>query len=181
MSGKTTAVHTHRSKSARTAVPVVRCGIGYDIHPFTKGRKLILGGVRIPSEQGLLGHSDADVLIHAVCDAILGAAALGDIGKHFPNSSRKYKGISSEILLRRVAELLERKHFRIVNIDSTIILERPKVLRYSDRMAKNIARALGIRSRQVSIKATTQEGLGFIGRGEGCAALAIASIVPTSK
>lgn len=135
--------------------------------------------MRIPFEDGLLGHSDADVLLHAVCDALLGAAALGDIGKHFPNTSQQYKDISSIKLLRYVGDLLAKSRYRIVNIDSTIILERPKVLRYSDRMAKNIARALGIGHRQVSIKATTQEGLGFIGRGEGCAALAIASIVPT--
>ncbi len=181
MSGKITAARTRRSKSASAAPPAVRCGIGYDIHPFAEGRRLILGGLRIPSEQGLLGHSDADVLLHAICDALLGAAALGDIGKHFPNTSPKYKDISSLNLLQQVGELLTQRRFRVINIDSTIILERPKVLKYSDRMAKNIARALGIGTRQVSVKATTSEGLGFIGRGEGCAALAIASIVPASN
>jgi 2-C-methyl-D-erythritol 2,4-cyclodiphosphate synthase len=141
---------------------------------------LILGGVRIPSRLGLLGHSDADVLLHAICDALLGAAALGDIGKHFPNSSPQYRDISSMKLLQHVGDLLAKRRYRIINIDSTIILERPKILRFSDRMAKNVARTLGIGPHQVSIKATTQEGLGFIGRAEGCAALAIASIVPTS-
>lgn len=159
----------------------MRCGIGYDIHPFAEGRNLILGGVKIPFEQGLLGHSDADVLLHAICDSLLGAAALGDIGKHFPNTNPEYRNISSLKLLRHVGKLLAAKHFRIINIDSTIILERPKILSYSGRMSKNIARALSIQTHQVSIKATTQEGLGFIGRGEGCAAVAIAAIVPTSN
>jgi 2-C-methyl-D-erythritol 2,4-cyclodiphosphate synthase len=137
--------------------------------------------VHVPFELGLSGHSDADVLLHAICDSLLGAAALGDIGRHFPNTSPKYKDISSLVLLRHVGELLTRKRYRIVNIDSTIILERPKILRFSRRMAKNIAEALRISTQQISIKATTQEGLGFIGRGEGCAALAIAAIVPTSN
>ena len=181
MSGKTTPARTRRSKSVEPAVSVVRCGIGYDIHPFAKGRNLILGGVHVPFELGLSGHSDADVLLHAICDSLLGAAALGDIGRHFPNTSPKYKDISSLVLLRHVGELLTRKRYRIVNIDSTIILERPKILRFSRRMAKNIAEALRISTQQISIKATTQEGLGFIGRGEGCAALAIAAIVPTSN
>jgi len=180
LSGKTTPARSRRSKSASADPAYVRCGIGYDIHPFAEGRNLILGGVRIPFGHGLLGHSDADVLLHAVCDALLGAAALGDIGKHFPNTSPLYKDISSIKLLEHVRDLLAKSRYRIINIDSTIMLERPQILRYSDRMARNIAHALGIGPRQVSIKATTQEGLGFIGRGEGCAALAIASIAPSS-
>lgn len=181
MSGKTPPARTRRSKSARAAPSIVRCGIGYDIHPFAKGRNLILGGVRVPFEQGLLGHSDADVLLHAICDALLGAAALGDIGKHFPNTSPKYKGISSLKLLQHVGRLLVKEGYGIINIDSTIILERPKILRFSRRMRENIARALNIGKHQVSVKATTQEGLGFVGRGEGCAALAIAALVLTSN
>jgi len=121
------------------------------------------------------------VLLHAICDALLGAAALGDIGRHFPNTSLQYKDISSLKLLQHVGDLLKKNRYRIINIDSTIILERPKILKFSDRMAKNIARALGVGTRQVSIKATTQESLGFIGRGEGCAALAIAAIVPAGN
>lgn len=168
-------------RSIRDPQYPARVGIGYDIHPLVKGRKLILGGVHIPFERGLLGHSDADVLLHAICDALLGAAALGDIGKHFPNTSRKYKNISSLTLLRHVGTLLKRERFEILNVDSTIILERPKVLPYSGRMVLAISRALGMKSHQVSVKATTQEGLGFIGRGEGCAALAVASIISTRK
>lgn len=148
---------------------------------MAEGRKLVLGGVRIPFEKGLAGHSDADVLLHAICDALLGAAALGDIGKHFPNTSPQYKDISSLKLLQHVGDLLKKSRYRIINIDSTVILEQPKVLKYSDRMAKNIAHALRVGVRQVSIKATTQEGIGSLGRGEGCAALAIAAIVPTSN
>lgn len=156
-----------------------RIGIGYDVHQFAARRRFILGGVRIPSTKGLLGHSDADVLLHAICDALLGATALGDIGVHFPNTSRRYKGISSLVLLTHVGELLSARGFMVMNVDSTIVLESPKVMRYAPRMARNIARALGVRPSQVSIKATTNEGLGFLGRGEGCAALAIAAVVPT--
>jgi 2-C-methyl-D-erythritol 2,4-cyclodiphosphate synthase len=137
--------------------------------------------VQIPYDLGLLGHSDADVLLHAICDSLLGAAALGDIGRHFPDTSAKFKDISSLVLLRHVGELLTRKGYRIVNIDSTIILERPKILKFSTRMANNIAKALNIDIQQISIKATTQEGLGSLGRGEGCAAIAIAAIVSTSN
>jgi 2-C-methyl-D-erythritol 2,4-cyclodiphosphate synthase len=165
-----------RLKSSK-ARPTQRVGIGYDIHAFGAGRKFLLGGVKIPYAVGLVGHSDADVLLHAICDALLGAAALGDIGKHFPNSSSRYKGISSLVLLEHVGTMLENKDFRIVNIDATILLENPKIFRYSAAMARNIARSLRISSKQVSVKATTNEGLGFIGRGEGCAAIAIASII----
>lgn len=163
-------------KSAKQ-VPAARVGIGYDIHAFEPGRKFLLGGVTIPHKAGLAGHSDADVLLHAICDALLGAAALGDIGKHFPNTRSKYKGISSLLLLKHVGTLLSKRKYRIVNIDATIILESPKILRYSAAMADNIASTLRIDTDQVSIKATTNEGLGFIGRGEGCAALAVASII----
>lgn len=163
-------------KSAKQG-PTPRVGIGYDIHAFRPGRKFLLGGVIIPHEVGLAGHSDADVLLHAICDALLGAAALGDIGKHFPNTSSKYKGISSLLLLEHVGRLLSKKNYRIVNIDATIMLESPKILRYSAAMAENIASTLHIETDQVSIKATTNEGLGFIGRGEGCAALAIVTII----
>lgn len=154
-----------------------RVGIGYDAHAFAAGRKFILGGVRIPYEFGLLGHSDADVLSHALCDAMLGAAGLGDIGKHFPNTSSKYKNISSLVLVRSVGRLLEKHHFRVIHLDATILLQRPKIFKYSARMARNIANELGLSVNQISIKASTNEGLGFIGRGEGCAAIATATIV----
>ena len=156
-----------------------RVGIGYDVHAFAPGRKLVLGGVHIPYQLGLLGHSDADVLLHALCDALLGAAALGDIGKHFPDTNRKYRNISSLILLRHVGRLITERGFRIVHLDATIILQQPKVLRYSAKMIRNIAGKLGVEPEHISIKATTNEGLGFIGRGEGCAALATATIVPS--
>ena len=153
-----------------------RVGFGFDVHKLTEGRKLILGGVEIPSEKGLLGHSDADVLLHAICDALLGAAALGDIGKHFPDTDPKYKGISSLELLKHVGQLIKENGYSIVNIDSTLVLERPKIAPYSDTMKKNIAVALGIGENTVSIKATTNEGMGFIGVGEGAVAYAVTSI-----
>jgi 2-C-methyl-D-erythritol 2,4-cyclodiphosphate synthase len=177
LSGRTIRAGIRTSKSGKAA-PAVRVGIGYDVHAFVRGRKLILGGVRIPYEFGLLGHSDADVLLHAICDALLGAAALGDIGKHFPNSSSKFKNISSLRLLDSVRRLLLKHHFRVINLDATILLQAPKILKYSPKMTKNIATTLGIHKDQVSIKATTNERLGFLGRGEGCAALATATIIP---
>ncbi len=137
----------------------------------------MLGGVRIPSLVGLEGHSDADVLLHAICDALLGAAALGDIGKHFPNTARRFKNVSSLMLLRKVGAMLIRRGYAIANIDSTVILETPKLSPYTARMRNTIARTLGIKPGQVSVKATTNEHLGFIGRGEGCAALATAVLV----
>jgi 2-C-methyl-D-erythritol 2,4-cyclodiphosphate synthase len=155
-----------------------RLGIGYDVHRFGDRRRLMLGGVYIPSRHGLEGHSDADVLLHAVCDALLGAAALGDIGRHFPNSSPRYKNIPSLKLLARVREMLHRRGYTVGNIDVTVILERPKIARYAGRMIRNIARTLNIQPSQVSVKATTNEGMGFIGRGDGCAAVAIASVFP---
>ncbi len=151
----------------------MRVGMGYDVHRLTEDRDLILGGVHIPYEKGLLGHSDADVLIHAVMDALLGAAALGDIGKHFPDTDPAYKGISSKKLLRHVGELLEEKRYRISNIDATVIAQRPKLAPYIAQMQKNIAEELHIGEDQVNIKATTEEGLGFTGSGEGIAAQAV--------
>ena len=152
----------------------VRIGQGYDVHRLVEGRKLIIGGVDIPYEKGLLGHSDADVLLHAVMDALLGAAALGDIGQHFPDSDERYKGISSIALLKKVGKILQENGYMIENIDSTVIAQRPKLLPYRPQMAENIAAALGIEKEQVSVKATTEEGLGFTGTGEGISAQAIA-------
>lgn len=154
-----------------------RIGFGYDIHPFARGRKLIIGGVHIPFRRGLHGHSDADVLLHAICDALLGAAALGDIGRHFPNNAKKYKNISSVKLLVSVQGLLKAGGYVIVNIDSTVVLERPMLAPYVPKMVSVISRALKIRQNQVSVKATTNEGLGFLGRGAACAAYAVASVV----
>ena len=153
---------------------LMRIGQGYDVHRLVEGRKLILGGVEIPYEKGLSGHSDADVLLHAVMDALLGAAALGDIGQHFPDSDERYKGISSVKLLKEVGKILQENGYLIENIDSTVIAQRPKLLPYRPQMAKNIADALGIEPDQVSVKATTEEGLGFTGAGEGISAQAIA-------
>ena len=152
----------------------MRIGQGYDVHRLVEGRRLIIGGVDIPYEKGLLGHSDADVLLHAVMDALLGAAALGDIGQHFPDSDERYKGISSIALLKEVGKLLQENGYMIENIDSTVIAQRPKLLPYRPQMAENIAAALGIEKEQVSVKATTEEGLGFTGTGEGISAQAIA-------
>lgn len=152
----------------------MRIGQGYDVHKLTEGRKLILGGVEIPYEKGLLGHSDADVLVHAVMDALLGAAALGDIGQHFPDTDPAYKGISSIELLKKVGGLLEEKGYVIENIDATIIAQRPKLAPYRPQMAVNIAKALHLDPSRVSVKATTEEGLGFTGNGEGISSQAIA-------
>lgn len=152
---------------------MMRVGMGYDVHRLTEGRDLILGGVNIPWEKGLLGHSDADVLIHAVMDALLGAAALGDIGKHFPDTDPAYKGISSILLLEHVTELLKKHHYEIGNIDATIIAQKPKMAPHIPQMRENMARAMGIDQSRLNIKATTEEGLGFTGRGEGIASQAI--------
>ena len=152
----------------------MRIGQGYDVHRLVEGRRLIIGGVDIPYEKGLLGHSDADVLLHAVMDALLGAAALGDIGQHFPDSDERYKGISSIALLKEVGKILQENGYMIENIDSTVIAQRPKLLPYRPQMAENIAAELGIEKEQVSVKATTEEGLGFTGTGEGISAQAIA-------
>lgn len=151
----------------------MRVGTGYDVHRLTENRELIMGGVKIPYERGLLGHSDADVLLHAIMDALLGAAALGDIGKHFLDSDPAYQGISSLLLLEKVGVLLEERSFLIENIDATIIAQAPKMRPYIDTMRENIAKALRIRTDQVSVKATTEEGLGFTGAGEGISAQAV--------
>ena len=151
----------------------MRIGTGYDVHRLTEGRKLIVGGVTIPYEKGLLGHSDADVLVHAIMDALLGAAALGDIGKLFPDSDDRYKGISSMVLLEHVRCALEENFWMIENVDATIIAQAPKFRPYIDSMRQNIAAALQIDISQVSVKATTEEGLGFTGAGEGIAAQAV--------
>lgn len=147
--------------------------MGYDVHRLTEGRKLIMGGVDIPYEKGLLGHSDADVLLHAIMDALLGAAALGDIGKHFPDTDEAYKGISSLKLLKKVGELLSDNFFLIENIDATIIAQAPKMRPYIDTMRENIAKELSLDISQINVKATTEEGLGFTGSGEGISAQAI--------
>ncbi len=151
----------------------MRVGMGYDVHKLVEGRDLIIGGVRIPYEKGLLGHSDADVLLHAIMDALLGAAALGDIGAHFPDNDPKYKGADSLALLEEVGNILDRERFVIENIDSTIIAQAPKMRPHIDEMRMNIARALKIELNQVSVKATTEEGLGFTGSGEGISSQAI--------
>lgn len=154
----------------------MRVGLGYDVHKLVEGRDLILGGVKIPYEKGLLGHSDADVMVHAVMDALLGAAALGDIGKHFPDTDERYKGISSMKLLEHVGKLLEEHLYVIENIDATIIAQRPKMAPYIQKMRENIAGVLGIEVDQVNVKATTEEGLGFTGTGEGISSQAICAI-----
>ena len=151
----------------------MRVGMGYDVHKLVEGRALILGGITVPYELGLLGHSDADVLVHAIMDALLGAAALGDIGKHFPDTDLSYKGISSMELLSKVKQLVEQECYVIGNIDATIVAQKPKLSPYLPEMAKNIARVLGIEENQVNVKATTEEGLGFTGSGEGISSQAI--------
>lgn len=151
----------------------MRIGMGYDVHKLVTNRKLILGGVEIPYELGLLGHSDADVVVHAIMDALLGAAALGDIGKHFPDTDPQYKGISSISLLQHVGKLLQENHYKIGNIDATIICQKPKLAAYKDEMVKNVAEALNMKENQVCIKATTEEGLGFTGEGLGISSQAI--------
>ena len=152
----------------------MRIGMGYDVHKLVEDKKLILGGVDIPYEKGLLGHSDADVVVHAIMDALLGAAALGDIGKHFPDTDDRYKGISSIKLLHHVGELLRENKFKIGNIDATIICQKPKLAPFRDEMVKNVAKALNIEESRVCIKATTEEGLGFTGEGLGISSQAIA-------
>ena len=152
----------------------MRVGIGYDVHKLVENRKLILGGVEIEHDKGLLGHSDADVVVHAIMDALLGAAALGDIGKHFPDTDDRYKGISSIKLLHHVGELLRENNFKIGNIDATIICQKPKLAPFRDEMVKNVAKALNIEESRVCIKATTEEGLGFTGEGLGISSQAIA-------
>ena len=155
----------------------MRIGMGYDVHKLVEGRKLILGGVDIPYEKGLLGHSDADVLVHAIMDALLGAAGLDDIGKHFPDTDPKYKGISSILLLKHVGELIRENGYTIGNIDATVVAQRPKLRPYIDEMRKNMAEALGIEVKDINVKATTEEGMGFTGEGMGMSSTAICLLV----
>jgi 2-C-methyl-D-erythritol 2,4-cyclodiphosphate synthase len=151
----------------------MRVGIGYDIHPLVPGRRLILGGVELQFDKGLSGYSDADVLTHAIMDALLGAAGLRDVGTQFPSENPEYKDISSLVLLDEVGELLKAKGFKIVNIDAVVVAERPKISPFVENMRRNISRTLGIKTKQIMIKATTTDGLGFAGRGEGIAAYAV--------
>lgn len=155
---------------------MIRIGHGYDVHRLSEGRKLIIGGVEIPCEKGLLGHSDADVLLHAVTDAILGAAGLGDIGRHFPDSDPAYEGIDSMLLLEKARALLLLKGYHVVNVDCTILAQRPKLAPYIDRMRERIAAGLAVETDAVNVKATTEEKLGFTGRGEGISAHAVCLI-----
>ena len=154
----------------------MRVGIGYDVHRLVKGRKLILGGVTVPFEKGLSGHSDADTLLHAVCDALLGAASSGDIGQHFPDTDPEFKDISSIHILRRTGQIIRDEGYSVLHIDATILAEAPKLQPYLKEMQQNIAHALEIASKNVNVKATTTEGLGIIGKGEGIAAMCVGLI-----
>lgn len=154
-----------------------KIGFGYDVHQFAENRKLIIGGIEIPFSKGLLGHSDADVLLHAICDAILGALALGDIGKHFPDNSPEFKNIDSKILLQKTTQLMKENGYVVGNVDSTILLERPKLAPFIDQMRNVIATILEVQINQISIKATTTEKLGFVGREEGCSAYSVVLLV----
>lgn len=155
---------------------MTRFGMGYDVHRLTEGRKLLIGGVEIPYEKGLLGHSDADVLLHAVTDAILGAAGLGDIGRHFPDTEAKWKGADSRKLLEMAVALVREKGFRVGNVDATIVAQAPKLAPYIPTMRENVAASLGVEEARVNVKATTEEHLGFTGRGEGMAAYAVCGL-----
>jgi 2-C-methyl-D-erythritol 2,4-cyclodiphosphate synthase len=154
----------------------LRIGFGYDVHPFVEGRPLVLGGVEIPYSLGLRGHSDADVLIHAICDALLGAMAEGDIGKHFPDTDPHYKNIKSTVFLKKVLARMKERSFSLINIDTTVVAEKPKLADYTPSMVKEMAAVLETEPGRINIKATTSEGLGFTGRGEGIAAYAVAMI-----
>jgi len=156
-------------------------GLGYDVHRFKKGLPLILGGVQIEHKEGLLGHSDADVLIHALMDALLGAAGLPDIGHHFPDTDLQYRNISSLLLLKEVMEMLERERLLVRNVDITLLAERPIIRPYIDRMKENLSKIIGIPPARIGIKATTNEKMGFIGRGEGIAAMAVSSVEPKEQ
>ena len=161
--------------------PQFKIGFGYDVHEFADNRKLIIGGIEIPYEKGLLGHSDADVLLHAVCDAILGALALGDIGKHFPNTDDRYKNADSKDLLRDVYYMMRDRGYEIGNIDTTVLLQQPKLSPHIPKMVSTISNILNIYEDQISIKATTTEGLGFVGRKEGCSAYAVVLLTKNEK
>jgi 2-C-methyl-D-erythritol 2,4-cyclodiphosphate synthase len=154
----------------------MRIGQGFDVHPLVAGRRLVIGGVDIAFEKGLDGHSDADVLLHAICDALLGAAGLGDIGQHYPDSDAKFRGVDSRALLRDVVEKLKKRNFKILNVDATVIAQAPRISPYRERMVQNIAADLGLAREAVNVKATTTEHLGFLGRMEGIAAQAVALI-----
>src|SRR5437016_102571 len=171
--------HRIQRRGRFETVSAFRCGIGYDAHRLVSGRKLILGGVKIPHPRGLEGHSDADVLSHAVADAVLGALGAGDIGKHFPNTDESIRGISSIEILRHVATIAAQKNARVVNVDATVLAEAPKISPHIAAMQEKIANALGVKANAISIKATTNEGLGAIGRSEGMAAIAVASVEVT--
>ncbi|MFH0778909.1 MAG: 2-C-methyl-D-erythritol 2,4-cyclodiphosphate synthase [Candidatus Eisenbacteria bacterium] len=158
-----------------------RIGLGYDAHRFERGRKLVLGGVEIPCEKGLAGHSDADVICHAVADALLGALSMGDIGQLFPDTDPANKDASSLVILERVAGLLKKKRGRVLNVDAMLILETPRVSQHFDAMKKNVAGAIGIDAEQVSVKATKNEGMGFVGRREGAAAIAVAAVLAPAR
>jgi 2-C-methyl-D-erythritol 2,4-cyclodiphosphate synthase len=160
---------------------MIRVGLGYDTHQLAEGREFILGGIKLEFDKGLLGHSDADVLLHAITDAILGAAALGDIGAHFPDTDSDFKNADSKILLKKAYELVKQKDYELVNIDSTVILEKPKLRPFIDEMRMVIAGCFGTSIDNISIKATTNEKMGFVGKGEGCVAMAVALIQKTSK
>ena len=160
---------------------MTRFGMGYDVHRLVEGRKLILGGVDVPFEKGLLGHSDADVLLHAISDALLGAAALGDIGRHFPDTDPRYEGADSRKLLAHVRDLLTEHGYAIGNVDATIVAQRPKLMSFIPQMVQNVAETLGVDVDQVNIKATTEEKLGFTGSGEGISAYAVAGIEKEKK
>ncbi len=155
---------------------MIRIGHGYDVHKFAENRKCIIGGVEIPYEKGLLGHSDADVLLHAVCDALLGAAGLGDIGKHFPDNDNRFLNIDSRILIKKTVELLKEKGYSVGNIDATIIAQKPKMAEYISKMRENIAEDCGVSADKINVKATTEEGLGFTGNLEGISAHAVCII-----
>jgi 2-C-methyl-D-erythritol 2,4-cyclodiphosphate synthase len=155
---------------------MMRIGQGFDVHALVEGRRLVIGGVEVAHDKGLLGHSDADVLLHAICDALLGAAALGDIGRHFPDSDPRFKGIDSRELLRHVANLLVERRYRVVNVDATLVAQAPRMAPHIPRMTANIAADVGVNVDQVNVKATTTEALGFTGRGEGIAAQAVCLI-----
>jgi 2-C-methyl-D-erythritol 2,4-cyclodiphosphate synthase len=158
-----------------------RTGLGYDCHRFAAGRRLVLGGVELPHVQGLDGHSDADVLTHAVIDALLGAAALGDIGEHFPDTDERYRDADSMELLRATSELVAAAGFAVVNVDATVVIERPQLAPFKRQMRERLAEALGLTSAEVNVKATRGEGMGFVGRGEGVAALAVATVESSTR
>ncbi len=164
--------------NGRASERTVRVGIGYDSHRWSAGCRLVLGGVNIPHPQGLSGHSDADALVHAICDAVLGAVGAGDIGTHFPDTDPAFRDISSLVLLARVGEIAAAEGYRVVNVDATVIIEQPKLRPYVAGMIRNIAEAMGLAPETVSVKAKTNEGMGFVGSGEGIAALAVALVTP---